>query len=323
MNARLQLAWSLLRQTFQEWNDDKVPRLGAALAFYTALSLAPLLLIVLQVATAAFGEEAARGELTDQMRSLVGSQGAKALESMIAGGRNEPGGFFVTLFGVATLLFGASGVFSQLQDSLNTIFEVRAKPGLGVWRIVRSRFLSFSMVLAIAFLLLTSLVVSAIITALGTTLNILPGAWYVIGQGIDLLASTALITVLFATMFKYLPDVRLDWRHVWHGAALTAVFFTVGKVAIGFYLGHSALASSYGVAGSFVVLLVWVYYAAQIFFFGAEFTQVYAKRFSAKLEPSANAEPVTTAERLRLGESPPKSRLRAETHGATPPQPTL
>ena len=219
---------------------------------------------------------------------------------MITGG-NEEDGTAVTLFGIVTLLFGASGVFGQIQDSMNTIWEVRAKPGRGLLGLIRDRFLSFSMVLGIAFLLLVSLLVSTLLTAMGTTLNVLPEAWLWLAQGVEFVLSLAIITVLFASMFKLLPDVKIGWKDVWLGASLTALLFMIGKFAIGLYLGHSALASSYGVAGSFVVLLVWVYYAAQIFFFGAEFTQVYANRYGSRITPTENAEEVPELQRAQEG----------------------
>ncbi|MBA4017769.1 MAG: ribonuclease BN [Pirellula sp.] len=293
-------AWSLVQQTAAEWNEDKVPRLGAALAFYTALSLAPLLVFTLQIAAIFFGDEAARGELVHQMHGLVGDDGAAAIQGMIAERKNEDG-TAVTLLGIATLLFGASGVFGQIQDSMNTIWEVRAKPGGGLLGMIRDRFLSFTMVLGIAFLLLVSLLISASLTALGTILHVLPEAWHWLGQAAEFVVSMMIITILFALMFKLLPDVKIGWNDVWLGASLTAALFMVGKFLIGLYLGHSALASSYGVAGSFVVLLVWVYYAAQIFFFGAEFTQVYANRYGSRITPTENAEPVPELERAQQG----------------------
>lgn len=295
-------AWSLLRQTFTEWNEDKVPRLGAALAFYTALSMAPLLVLSLRIAAYFFDDEAARGELVHQLRGLMGTQGAEAVQEMIARGNEPTNGAIATVLGVATLLFGASGLFGQLQDSLNTIWEVQPKPRRGILGFVRDRFLSFSMVLGIAFLLLVSLALSAVITLMGSTLGTLSESWQWIGHVSDFVVSWALITVLFAMMFKLLPDVEMAWRDVWLGAVLTALMFMVGKLAIGFYLGHSAMASAYGVAGSFVVLLVWIYYAAQIFFFGAEFTQVYANRYGSRIEPAEHAEKVPEIERAQRGE---------------------
>src|SRR5678816_3884746 len=194
--------------------------------------------------------------------------------------------------GVATLGLGASGVFVQLQDSLNTILEVQPKKGRGIWGVIRDRFLSVAMVLAVAFLLLVSMAISAVLAALGTTFDLLPDSWHLLAQGLDLSVSFVVVTLLFALLFKYVPDVRMAWRDVWLGAALTAILFLMGKLAIGLYLGHATLASSYGVAGSFVVLLVWVYYSSQILFFGAEFTQVYANRYGTRIVPADNAEAI-------------------------------
>jgi membrane protein len=294
-------SWSLIRQTAADWSEDKAPRLGAALAFYTALSIAPLLVLSLRIAAVFFDDAAAREQLESQMRGLVGDQGAEAIHEMIAGGQDDKSGAIATVLGVITLLFGASGVFGQLQDSLNTIWEVRPKPGRGFWGIVRDRFLSFSMVLGIAFLLLVSLLISTVLTALGTTVDSIPDSLHWLGHIVDFVISTAVITLLFAMMFKFVPDVKMAWSDVWLGAAVTAVLFMLGKIGIGLYLGHSAMASSYGVAGSFVVLLVWVYYAAQILFFGAELTQVYANRYGSRIRPAEHAEPVPDTQRAQEG----------------------
>jgi membrane protein len=306
----------LVRNTLQDWNEDKVPRLGAALAFYTAISIAPLVVLSLRVASIFFDDKAATGQLRGQMQGLVGEAGAAAIEQMIAGGKHEAESVWVTILGVATLLFGASGVFGQLQDSLNTIWEVQPKAGRGLMGMIRDRFLSFSMVLGVAFLLVVSLLVSTVLSALGATLDVLPDSLHFISHIVDGVISIAVFTGLFGLMFKVLPDVKISWRDVWVGAALTAVLFFVGKLAIGLYLGHSAMASSYGAAGSFVVLLVWVYYAAQVFFLGAEFTQVYANEYGSRIVPAENAEPVTEEKRAQEGERPSRrneARLATQT----------
>jgi membrane protein len=293
--------WSLIKQTLAEWNEDKVPQLGAALAFYTALSIAPLLVISLAIAAMIFGEDAARGEIQNQMQSMVGDEGAKAIEEMIASANKPTTGTVATVLSVITLLFGASGVFGQLQQSLNTIWEVQPKPGRGVIGMIRDRFLSFAMVFGIIFLLLVSLIISAVMASLATVMDRMPDSLHWLSQAVHVGVSFAVITLLFAMMFKYLPDVKIAWTDVWLGAAITAALFTIGKFAIGLYLGHSSMASSYGVAGSFVVLLVWVYYSAQILFLGAEFTQVYANQFGSRIIPSDNAEPVTEESRAQQG----------------------
>jgi membrane protein len=292
--------WRLLRKTFSDWSEDKAPELGAALAFYTALSIAPLLVIVLGIAGMFLGEEAAQGEIQTQMQSMVGDEGAKAIGDMIANADKPTEGAIATVLSVITLLFGASGVFGQLQSSLNTIWEVEPKPGRGLWGMIRDRFLSFTMVLGIAFLLLVSLILT---TALGAVQKMipLPDSMQWMAQGLNFAVSFLVITLLFAMMFRLLPDVKIAWRDVWLGAIVTALLFTVGKFAIGLYLGHSAMASSYGVAGSFVVLLVWVYYSAQILFFGAELTQVYANQFGSRIVPAENARPVTDDSRAQQG----------------------
>jgi membrane protein len=291
----------LLVQTASDWSEDKVPRLGAALAFYTALSMAPLLVISLRVAALFFGDEAAAGEVERQGQAYVGKQGAEALQAMIENAHQEDSGTIAAVLGVVTLLFGASGVFGQLQDSLNTIWEVQPKPGRGVWGFLRDRFLSFAMVMGCAFLLLVSLVVS---TALSAATKFTAGfgeefQW--VGMLINFVVSFAVVTGIFALTFKMVPDVKIDWRDVWIGAVITALLFVIGKFALGLYLGRSSMASSYGVAGSLIVLLVWVYYTAQIVFFGAEFTQVYANRYGRRIEPSANAVPVTEDARAQQG----------------------
>ncbi|AMV19022.1 YihY/virulence factor BrkB family protein [Planctomyces sp. SH-PL14] len=302
MSSPLSSTWSLLKQTVAEWNEDRAPQLGAALAFYTALSIAPLLVLLLRIAAAIFGDDAsARLEIEHQAQSLIGAQGTEAVQAMIDSADDSKSGMVATVLSLATLLFGASGVFGQLQVSLNTIWEVEPKPGRGVWGFVHDRFLSFAMVMGVAFLLLVSLAISAGLSFASGYLNPFFGQAEVIGGIINAIVSTAVIAVLFALMFKLLPDVRMAWKDVWLGAIVTAVLFGLGKGAIGMYLGHSALSSSYGVAGSFVVLLVWVYYSAQILFFGAELTQVYANHYGCHIVPSENAVPVTEEAREQAG----------------------
>lgn len=301
MAFRAKDTWGLLRKTFSEWSEDKVPQLGASLAFYTALSIAPLLVLSLRLAASFFGDDAARGEIFGQARSLIGTDGAKAIQDMIQNADHPARGTVATVLSVVTLLLGASGVFGQLQDALNTIWEVKPKPNQGIWGFVRTRFLSFAMVMGIAFLLLVSLLLSSALAFMGSFLDRVPEQLHFLAQALNFVFSTAVITLLFALMFKLLPDVKMAWRDVWLGAFVTAVLFSVGKILIGLYLGHSAMASSYGVAGSFVVLLAWVYYSAQILFFGAELTQVYANRYGSRIVPSDNAVPITENERAQEG----------------------
>jgi membrane protein len=294
-------AWKLLTRTFSDWSEDKAPELGAALAFYTALSIAPLLVIVLGLAAYFFGDNAASGQVVGELRTLVGNEGGKAIEDMIASANKPTTGVIATSLSVVTLLFGASGVFAQLQSALNTIWEVKPKPGRGVWRIIRERFLSLTMVLGMSFLLVVSLIFTAAVAAATNRLSGDRETLAGVVQVVNFVASFALLTVLFALMFKVLPDVKMAWSDVWIGAGVTAALFVVGKLVIGLYLGHSSMASSYGVAGSFVVLLVWVYYSAQILFFGAELTQVYANEYGSKILPDENAEPLTDEARAQAG----------------------
>lgn len=273
---------SILREAGSDWLEDQAPQQGAALAFYSLLSLAPLLMIAIAIAALFFGEEAARGELNDQIKDLVGREGAKATEAMLDNARRPDSGILATVLGVGTLLFGASGVFSQLQGTLNRIWDVPESKSSGIWDIVRGRFLSFAMVLVIGFLLLASLVLSAAIAGAGKYFGeMVPGLEAGL-QTANTLASFLIITVLFALIFKVLPDTSIAWRDVWIGALLTSLLFTIGKLLIGLYLGKSGLASAYGTAGSLVVLIAWVYYSAQIMFFGAELAHVYAQRHGSR-----------------------------------------
>jgi membrane protein len=268
----------LAKETYAEWKGDNVPVLAAALAYYTVFSLAPLLIIAIAIARAVFGEDVARGELVSQFQGLVGKEGAEAIQAMIENA-NKPGsgGVFATFAGSILLMLGASGVFGQLQLALNTIWEVQPKPGLGIRGFLASRFLSFTMVLVIGFLLLVSLMLSSILVAAGNSLNSLMPGLPILGQTLNFLISFVVITVLFAAIYKYLPDVRIPWNNLWTGAAVTAVLFNIGKTAIGVYLGNSSIGSAYGAAGSLVVVLIWIFYSAQILLIGAEFTQVYSK----------------------------------------------
>jgi membrane protein len=281
--------WDLFRAALSDWSEDKAPRLGAALAYYTSLSLAPLLLVVIAIAGLVFGEEAARGQIVGQLQGLIGDGGAKAIEDMLANAQKPSSGLFATTLGVVTLLVGASGVFGQLQDALNTVWEVEPKPGRSWKDVVEDRFLSLTMVFGTGFLLLVSLVLTSIIAAAGGTLGKLsPGLEGVAFLVVDVV-SLAVITTLFAMIFKFLPDAEIAWSDVWVGAVTTALLFIVGKFAIGLYLGRAGIGSAYGAACSFVVLLVWVYYSAQILLFGAELAQVYADRRGRRVEPTPNA----------------------------------
>ncbi len=274
---RLAGLFSLAKRTFKEWSDDKASTQAASLAYFTIFSIAPVLIIAVAVAGLVFGQEAARGEIQTQIQGLVGESGAKVIESMMASARKPESGILASLIGFAALIFGATGVFAQLQDSLNLIWKAKPTPRNGVLGFLRTRFLSFAMVLGIGFLLLVSLVLSAGLSAMGTYLGKLIPGWEAVWQGVNLVVSFGVITVLFAMIYKVLPDVKIAWRDVWLGAAVTALLFSIGKFGIGLYLGKGSVASSYGAAGSLAIVLLWVYYSSMILFLGAEFTQVYAR----------------------------------------------
>ena len=286
MNANA--IFGLLKDTFKEWSEDKASRLGAAIAYYTIFSLAPLLVVVIAVAGLVFGQKAVQGEIVGQIQGLIGHDGAQTIQTMIANANHPATSIVATIIGLVTLLLGATGLFGELQDSLNTIWEIAPKPR-SILATVKEKFLSFTMVLGIAFLLLVSLVVSAGVSALGHFLGGLLPVSELVLQAINFAISFAIITLLFALIYKVLPDAEIDWHDVWIGAAVTSLLFAIGKLAIGLYLGHSGTSSTYGAAGSLVVLLLWVYYSSQILFFGAEFTQIYSNRFGNKIRPSAKA----------------------------------
>jgi membrane protein len=289
---------SLLKQTFQEWLQDKAPQLGAALAYYTVFSLAPLVLVLLAIIGVIFREDPAGAwaKMTQQMGYFLDPSAVQVVQD-IAQKASQPGkSTIATIIGIALALFGASGVFGQLQDALNTIWGVKAKPSRGVWGFLRSRFLSFAMVAGICFLLLVSLTVEALLKAVSHYIqSILPGG---IGfaLAIYLIFDFAVIILFFAMIFKFLPDVKIQWRDVWIGAVMTAIFFGIGKWALGLYLNSGAAGSAYGAASSLITLLLWVYYSSQILLFGAEFTQVYADRAGRGVEPSEYAVRVQTSE---------------------------
>jgi membrane protein len=296
----LQRAGSLFAEALFEWYEDRAPRLGAALAYYTVFALAPSLILVIGLAGLFLGQETAQGQIVSEMQDLVGRRAAEAIQAAIDNARTE-GGLVATGLGVVTLLFGLWGVFGELQDALNTIWGVTPKPGRGVLGIIRQRFWSFAMVVGIGFLLLVSLAVSAALAALGKFFFwVLPTPAYLI-ETANAVFSWAVITLLFAMMFKLLPDVTIEWSHVWIGAGVTALLFTIGKSLIGLYLGRSTAASAYGAAGSLVIVLIWIYYSAQVLFFGAEFTKVYARRSGNWVVPDEKALPITDEARAHQG----------------------
>lgn len=302
----LKTVLSLLKQTFTEWQEDKAPTLAAALAYYTVFSLAPLLIIVIAIAGLVFGADAAQGQIVAQLQSLIGKDGAQTVQELIVKASEPKSGMIATLVGVATLLWGASNVFTNLKEALNTIWNVKPAPGRGIWGFLQDRVLSFAMILGIGFLLLVSLVISALLAAVSYWLNGLLHLPVGIWQIVDFALSFGVVTLLFALIYKLLPDVDLAWNDVWIGAAITSVLFTIGKSLIGIYLGGSGVASTYGAAGSFVIILLWINYSAQILFLGAEFTQVWASRYGSlmlakrhHLLNNQDGEPSSPSERKR------------------------
>jgi membrane protein len=279
MNARrtLRQSWSLLKESVSAWSDDYAPSMGAALSYYMLFSIAPLLLIVVSVAGLAFGPEAARGEIFGQLQGLMGAEGAHAVERLLQNVDRPQEGVIGTLTGIAVLLLGATTVFNELQNDLDRIWRVpEERKASGLWSLLRTRLLSFGLVLGMALLLMVSLVVSALLAALGKWWAPAFAGWQTLAHCVDIAVSFALMSVVFAVIYKIIPRARIGWRDVWTGAAVTAALFAVGKSLIGLYLGRAGVGSAFGAAGSLVVVMVWVYYSAQIFLLGAEFTRVYA-----------------------------------------------
>ena len=275
--------WRLLKETVDEWQQDKVDRMAAALAYYTLFSIAPLLVIAVAVAGAVFGQEAARGEVVTQIQGLLGKAGAEVIQTALANTQNPQAGNGIvpTLISTLVLIFGASGVFVQLQDSLNAVWNVEESSKAGVKAVVRKRIFSFAMVITIGFILMISLVVSAGLAALSTFTNQLFPALASLWRLLNLVISLGTFTFLFALIYKYIPDIKIAWRDVLVGAAFTSVLFSIGKELLGLYLGNGAFGSTYGAAGSLVTVLAWIYYSVQIMLFGAEFTQVYTRKYGS------------------------------------------
>ncbi|RJP76933.1 MAG: YihY/virulence factor BrkB family protein [Candidatus Zixiibacteriota bacterium] len=298
---KLKTIWSIIETVVNEWSADKASTWAAALAYYTIFSLAPLLIIAIAVAGLFFGEEAASGEILHQMDQLIGPQGARAIQDLIQNARQPGAGIIAAVIGFAVLFWVASNLFSSMRTALNYIWEIAPRPGSGIWWFIRDRLISFGMVLSIGFVLMVSMLLSATIAAmgnyLGRLLNIPPAALTVI----NFVVSFLVVTLLVAMIFRYLPAARVRWSDLWLGAGLTAILFTIGKTLIGFYLGQSATASTYGAAGSLVVLLIWVYYSTQILFFGAEFTQVYAQRYGAGIPTTEGAVHIERGAEKHLG----------------------
>jgi membrane protein len=296
---------NLLKDTFREWREDGANRLAAALSYYTTFSLAPLLVLIIAIAGLAGGREAAQTQTMAQVEELLGFEGREFVEGMIESASEPETGIAATFIGAVTLLFGALGVFGELQNSLNTIWEVKPRPAKnwvdGVRRFIIKRLLSFTMVLGIGFLLLASLVVSAVVSAFGEYIG---GRWPMADFWlalINFIISFIVITFLFAMIFKFLPEIKIAWKDVWLGAAVTSALFSLGKFLIGLYLGRSTVGSTFGAAGSLAILLIWIYYSAQILFFGAEFTQVYANRYGSRIVPDPGMVKLSEVERAEKG----------------------
>ena len=298
-------AFTLLKEAFSEWKEDNASRLAASLAYYTTFSMGPLLVLVIAIAGLVGGQKAVHDQVMVQIGGLVGQEGKAFIENMLISASQPRKGLLASTVGILTLLLGALGVFAELQSSLNTIWEVKPKPvkhmKQSIGRFLRQRLLSFSMVLAIGFVLVALLVVNAALAAFGN--SILNTAVFPLWLSLVLnqLISFIVITFLFALMFKFLPDAETAWRDVWLGAAVTSFLFNLGKFAIGIYLGNSSVGSTFGAAGSLVLILIWVYYSAQIFFFGAEVTQVYANDFGDRIIPDEDAIALSERERAEQG----------------------
>ena len=280
---------ALIKAAAGEFMADNAMRLSAALAYYSVFSLAPLLIVAISIAGAAFGEEAARGAVQEQLTGAIGAQAALAVQEMINGARKSGNNSLMALVGVGVLLVSASGVFAQLKDAMNAVWGLETKPGRGIASLVRDRFLSLTMVLVIGFLLLVSLILSAVIAAATSYLTVLIPVPPVVWRLAAFLVSLGVVTLLFAMIFKILPDADVRWRDVWTGAFITSILFSIGKILLALYLGRQEAASTYGAAGALVLILSWVYYSANILLFGAEFTQVYARSRGRAISPAAGA----------------------------------
>ena len=280
--------WQMIKATAKAWVDDYAPSMGAALSYYTLFSLAPLLIIMIAVAGMVFGQEAAQGEIVAQLRGIMGEQGAVAVEGMLNAVREPSEGVVATVVGIAIMLLGATATFGELQSALDRIWRVPVpQEESGIWHLLRTRLLSFGLVLCLGLLLMLSLVVSVTLAALGKWWGGWFEGWKVLLEFLNFVVSFGVFTLLFAMIYKIMPRANIPWRDVWTGAAVTTLLFTIGKVLISLYLGKSGLASGFGAAGSLVVLIAWVYYSAQIFLFGAEYTWVYANRHGSRLQTPA------------------------------------
>jgi membrane protein len=287
----------VLRGALYEWNEDKAPRMAAAIAFYAVFSLTPIIVIAFKLAERTFGRDAALREILAQAAFLIGKEGVAAVELVIANAQLRPATSLDAAIGIGAMLFAATGVFTELKDALNTIWEVQTKPGLGIVQMIRDRFFAFAMVLVIWFLMLVSLVASAAMTAVTKVASPYFAGFQIVEAGL----SFALIAILFALIYHVLPDVDVAWRDVWTGAIITAGLFIIGKSLFGQYLGHSTLGASYGAAGSLVIVILWTYYSCLILLFGAEITQVQARLRHATVVPNETAVAISEPQRVQQG----------------------
>jgi membrane protein len=306
--SKLAQLYALCKDAVMAWIDDFAPSMGAAISYYTMFSLAPLLVIVIAIAGSLFGAEAVQGQIAAQLSGLIGQEGALAVQGLVASASEPSRGLIAGSVSIVVLVVGATTVFAELQSALDRIWHVpeRVKPS-GVWGVLRARILSFGLIMALAFLLMVSLVLSAGLAAFGSwSTGLFPG-WEVLLQGLNVLVSLGILTLLFAMIFKFMPTVPVRWHDVWIGAVVTAVLFEIGKVLIGLYLGKSGVNESFAAAGSLVVLLAWVYYAAQIFLLGAEFTKVYANAHGSLAGAKAKAATDAAAEQAKAGTDDPQA----------------
>jgi membrane protein len=311
-----------LKQSYQRWSEVKASRLAAALSYYTMFALAPLLVILIAGAGFLFGEAAVQGRLVTEIEGAVGAEAAEMIQTMVLNTRGTQEGLIASLIGIILLLFGAAGLFSQLQESLNIMWGVQPKPGGGIGKMVRMRLPSFVMVLFVALLLAASLVASTVLAALsGRLAGMFPGA-DLLFWALNWLVSFLAAAFLFALVFKILPDAQLEWKSIWPGAFLTALLFVVGKELIGLYLGLAAAGSAFGAAGSLVVLLLWIFYSAQIFLFGAAFTYIISRQRQGEVVPAPQAVQIPTRDRIVQGEQVAPQSTEGESRGSLAPRPT-
>jgi membrane protein len=300
--------FGLLKDTFTEWREDKASRLGAALAYYAIFSIGPLILVAIAIAGFVFGEEAASGQIEQSLGGVLGPEGAAVIQQSVANAAKPGAGIIASVLGIVTLLLGASGIFGQLQDALNTVWDAEPPEGGGIMGFIKTKLTLFVMVLVVGLLLLATLAANAVLSVIGKAFSdLLPGG-ALVWQAVNFLATAAMMTLAFALIFRFLPATEIAWKDVWIGAVITSVLFTLGQIALSFYLGLSDVGSPYGAAGSLVVVLVWIYYSAQILLFGAEFTQVYARERGSRSPAAKKAE----GQELAVERHSPWFRLQSE-----------